>query len=377
MDYEKKYNEALERARKLQENSKGMILKKWIWNVFPELKESDDERTRKELLGFIENWKNPNNVGRLDDYPMFTKNEEQCNKYIAWLKKQGNTDIEQVFRPLAGCYIEEAARQAVEQQKQGKNVVLAFNGCYIPVKIYNTADEIVKKYKNFCEKARREAANEATLKAINEKPADMPKVEPKFKVGDWIVSNEYNNVAKVLEINNEQYRLDYCDTIGTICVELIDNDYHLWTIQEAKGGDVLVNGLNIFIFSHLSDTRAMGYCHVNLDDKKFYDDRGKKECFGTIDAVFTPATKEQRAYLFSTMFEDGYEWDADKKELFKLDESNQSNGVWHTADEAPVGSSDRQILVLFKDNDAMIALVEDWDMLDNQVKWAYINDLIK
>jgi hypothetical protein len=56
---------------------------------FPELKESEDERIRKELIRFIENWKNPNNLGRPQDYPMFTKNEEQCNKYITWLEKQG------------------------------------------------------------------------------------------------------------------------------------------------------------------------------------------------------------------------------------------------------------------------------------------------
>jgi len=58
-------------------------------------------------------------------------------------------------------------------------------------------------------------------------------------------------------------------------------------------------------------------------------------------------------------------------------QSNVSNGVWHTADETPVAPSDRQILVLFKNGDAMVSLVEDWENLDNQGKWAYIKDLTK
>lgn len=68
-----------------------------------------------------------------------------AKELLAWFEKHGNTDIEQVFRPLAGCDIDTAAKQAVEQQKQGKNVVLAFNGCYIPVE-NNTADAIVEEY---------------------------------------------------------------------------------------------------------------------------------------------------------------------------------------------------------------------------------------
>ena len=36
----KAYDEALERAMELQEKSNGMILKKWLWKVFPELQEN-------------------------------------------------------------------------------------------------------------------------------------------------------------------------------------------------------------------------------------------------------------------------------------------------------------------------------------------------
>lgn len=93
------------------------------------------------------------------------------------------------------------------------------------------------------------------------------------------------------------------------------SDCHLWTINDAKDGDVLVNGGNIFIFHFINNKRLMGYCHVNTNDRRFYNDIGTIECFGTIDTPVTPATKEQRNLLFQKMKEAGYEWDAENKEL--------------------------------------------------------------
>lgn len=71
-----KYNKALERAQKMQENSNGMILKKWLWGVFPEIKESEDERIRKEIIRILKG-----ETG-------YTSKED-TDKYVAWLEKQG------------------------------------------------------------------------------------------------------------------------------------------------------------------------------------------------------------------------------------------------------------------------------------------------
>ena len=54
MDYEKKYNEALERAKAVievsanQEEAKGIAT-----SIFPELQENEDERIRKRIYGLI------------------------------------------------------------------------------------------------------------------------------------------------------------------------------------------------------------------------------------------------------------------------------------------------------------------------------------
>ena len=85
MNYEEKYKETLERAKKLYENANGMILKKWVEQVFPELKESEDERIRKELLEHCKNQAKPY---------IYTGNEcPQIQSWIDWLEKQGELSI--------------------------------------------------------------------------------------------------------------------------------------------------------------------------------------------------------------------------------------------------------------------------------------------
>ena len=77
MDYEQKYHEALERAKTLfesQESSPGR--KKWLSDVFPELRESEVEKTRKDLRDFI-----LNRAGYLLD-------ENTEHRFIAYLEKK-------------------------------------------------------------------------------------------------------------------------------------------------------------------------------------------------------------------------------------------------------------------------------------------------
>ncbi|MBO6273829.1 hypothetical protein J6O48_13815 [bacterium] len=157
---------------------------------------------------------------------------------------------------------------------------------------------------------------------IEQIPVD--KVEQKFKVGKWYQCTKDFFGKGVTFNKNTAY---YCAKEGclkneygchiAIIKDLYDN-FKLWDISDVKDGDVLVNGSNIFIFHFINDTRLMGYCHVNTNDGRFYDDTGKNKCFCLIDAIVHPATKEQRDLLFQKINEAGYEWDAEKKELKKI-----------------------------------------------------------
>jgi hypothetical protein len=138
-------------------------------------------------------------------------------------------------------------------------------------------------------------------------PAD--KVEPKFKV-DWIVGNKDNSVSH-------------------------ESDYHLWSIKDAKDGDVLVYNNSIFIFNEIYKNCLIYYGIYEND--KFYDDK----CYSYLDLDtidinnIHPATKEQRELLFQKMTEAGYKWDTDKKELkkIKMQELVEQNPVWSEEDE--------------------------------------------
>ena len=142
-------------------------------------------------------------------------------------------------------------------------------------------------------------------------------VEPNFHEGDWVV-NKFGDLWHIDSIDKKNYQVSNGKGNYNYFPILIQDKMHLWTIQDAKDGDILVNGSNIFIFNFINNRRLMGYCHVNMDDGNFYNDIGRNECFCTIDAPVTPATKEQRDILFQKMKEAGYEWNAKTKTLEEL-----------------------------------------------------------
>ena len=83
MDYEKKYKEALEKIRDglqpLQDGAKiSGVTRAFLEEVFPELKESEDERIRKEIIEHL----------RLEIEPECTLSEDEGKRWIAWLEKQ-------------------------------------------------------------------------------------------------------------------------------------------------------------------------------------------------------------------------------------------------------------------------------------------------
>lgn len=189
MNYEQKYKEALKTARKIN-NGDGVAAPKG-WNtlevIFPELKESEykekpngeivledfngsngfykinlahlNKEQVEEVKSIVQKWNlelielEHERIKRCIKMCLTDATEQRFEEFnttlrncLNWLEKQGNDkSVEQVFRPLAGCDINEAAKQAVEKQRLGKNIVFAFNGVYIPVE-GKTADDIVNEY---------------------------------------------------------------------------------------------------------------------------------------------------------------------------------------------------------------------------------------
>ena len=157
-----------------------------------------------------------------------------------------------------------------------------------------------------------------------QKPTDT--VEPKFKVGDWVVQG--CNILKIRCVGDEYYCFE---TVGgyvdDMLVSEIDSLYHLWTIQDAKDGDVLtgkVDGDNyILIFKQVKDGWVETHGH--------YYDSVNRFCVPSqlfcrdYQGSFTPATKEQRDQLEKAMADAGYTFDFENKELKKIEQNLAEN----------------------------------------------------
>ena len=157
------------------------------------------------------------------------------------------------------------------------------------------------------------------------------KVGPKFKVGDWIVS-DYNNAGYIESISETKYNLRCKDGYHEkISIEYIDRCWHLWTIKDAKPGDVLVaegdviapeipefnSSTFIAIYKEQNGEYFNSHCYVGLDGK-FY--KGQN---GHVNENVHPATTEQRDMLFKKMHKAGYTFDFKKKELKKNEDEPQ------------------------------------------------------
>lgn len=165
-------------------------------------------------------------------------------------------------------------------------------------------------------------------------------IEPKFKVGNWYQCTK-NFVGKgVIFDRNTAY---YCAQEGclqdeygchiAIVKDLYDR-FKLWTIQDAKDGDILAiswrededlwEKIVIFKKYHsdgvkgLYSTRCVeGYGNTFKNGKLAF-----KEEVPYYSRTWTCklhlATREQRDTLMKAMNDAGYEWDTEKKELKKL-----------------------------------------------------------
>ena len=104
------------------------------------------------------------------------------------------------------------------------------------------------------------------------------------------------------------------------CIDWLEkqDEMHIWTIEDAKDGDVLACNEEILLFKSYSvQGRISLYCWYNGQTNNFHN----KE---VIDILLNkrnkicPATKEQRDLLFQKIKDAGYKWNAETKTLEKL-----------------------------------------------------------
>lgn len=164
-----------------------------------------------------------------------------------------------------------------------------------------------------------------------QKPTDN--VEPKFHEGEWIIHQGTENIYQVVARIDNQYQLKYGDNYTIQKCADVDRCARLWDItKDAKDGDMLAwdDSKCIALFKNIYDEDSfnsygfVGGCTGTFESRQSYHD---------IEGAH-PATKEQRDLLFQKMHEAGYEWDAEKKELIKIEQKP----AWSEKDNEHVNS---------------------------------------
>ena len=143
----------------------------------------------------------------------------------------------------------------------------------------------------------------------DQKPAD--KVESKFHKGDWITHNIANFIFKIINVGSNGYEVVNRENYKKTISFNNEDNYHLWTIQDAKDGDVLAADECYVIFKEIDGLNIKCYCtyHYMGFNPIFHIDTLQNK------TAFKPATKEQRDALMKAMTASGYEWDAEKERI--------------------------------------------------------------
>lgn len=331
------YKEKLEEAKKLYKSANG-DQKRVLESLFPELKESENvlvEKIRQDIISY------------LNHRPIASMTESNATeRWLAWLEKQGGANVFDAPKISIKDAVEVSSRmQHIEDDmKPIADFIIDYalwdlrkdewNQPTITVPLFRVLDALIQKGKPYCECAQKldKQDNDKPIKVmkspeeslgisskeyndiVNEclygekKPTG--KVEPKFHEGEWVL-NDVCLPVQIASIKDDLYVFTEGDAMS---VSFVDNNFHLWTLQDARDGDVLAEDTCIFIIKKLdSDLGAKIYCCLH-DDGDF--EINAKLVFD--DASTYPANKEQRDALFSKMKEAGYVFDFDKKELRKI-----------------------------------------------------------
>ena len=372
----KRYDRTIERAKIALDccGSTSITTKNTIYGILPELRESEDEKIRKDIVAAVET------------YGDFTQGRKE--EIYTWLEKQGEQKHANKIEPKfhegdwitngidctfqiasiengiyydtnnCGSDIESTDKSyhlwTVKDAKDGDvlatpNYLYIFNSIdketetvsfYCLMKKsdehfsfgdYKIHDEILNSTpatKEQCDLLFKKMKEEGYIwdadKKLVDKIEPKLKVESKFHIDDWIVFNGL--ILYIEEVVNGFYKTVSIDGIHRSYDWNIDNAARLWTIQEAKCGDVLTDGKFIGIFkdNNYNPTDKYGcmcfYCSFDIYNDEFYTESG-----GYNPTYFYPTTKEQYNVLMKAITDAGYTFDFENKKLNKIDTYCQEN----------------------------------------------------
>ena len=241
--------------------------------------ESEDERIRKRILLSLQK-----DIMATKNSGCDTKDLEEC---IAWLEKQG-------------------------EQK--------------PIIEMKTPEESLG--------ISSEKYNDIVNECLYGESKSTDSIKPKFKVGDWIINNQ-GSAFLIAYVNEEYQRYEFeiggytKEQMNYESIEFADSHYHLWSIEDAKPGDMLCTKCGtehkkkeiIFIFKgignrdYLDEPCIDSYCYLIEDEFYVSTTDFMGVLSDNIKRGTCPATKKQRNILLIKMNDAGYAWNEKEKKL--------------------------------------------------------------
>ena len=157
-------------------------------------------------------------------------------------------------------------------------------------------------------------------------------IEQKFQVGQYITDGD--TIGQIIEDDCHCYKILAFTGDYIISPFTLQDNYHLWTIRDAKDGDVLTlswmedgnlfEKIVIFKKYHNEGVNGLyngpcveGYGNTFMNGKLLFTDEKVPYFSKTWTCNLHPATKEQRDRLFQRIKEAGYEWNVETKTLEK------------------------------------------------------------
>ena len=351
MDYEKKYKDLIEAVKELQEaNPSNEGIQKWVEDNVPQLAKSKDEKIRKYLIILLQHFCKGYRVPGLE-FPISFKD------MLIWLEKQkpiedfngedygidslwhAITILEKTLGEVEGyqtddgilehkCAITAVRKLAKERREQKpveevKGISHKWYMCIEGVENFSKGRLYVSNIDDQGTEWVSDDTGHGFLYGHYSRyfrPATEKEIphKSKFKVRDWITNGELL-VGQVSSFDGEYYHY-ICDGIEQPLHISNAYNWHLWSIADAKDGDVLEFGdhgrLAVGIVSYINKStgKVDVYCLLEANNFKL----GNYYALDTINPH--PATKEQREQLEKAMADAGYVWLSGKKELKKIEE---------------------------------------------------------
>lgn len=264
-----------------------------IESIFPELKEFSDKEIKKWLIGYFQQYKS-------DGIEEFG-NELKVTDVISWLEKQNESSIKwnkntpENKPSICHSILMKTTHGIAEGEWRGEY------WCQYRWSTNHIKDSDVLAWME-----------------LSDLDKSFDKIKPKFKVGDWITNGACTWRIDLIEDDLYCSNCDLRFTCGGD-IKSIDEQYHLWTIEDAKDGDILVTeNEKPFIFKGLDISHSdKPIAYGGIVNSGYF--MPSNNCTNRwTDGNAYPANKEQRDLLFKKIKEAGYKWNKNKKILKRL-----------------------------------------------------------